>query len=100
MRILEMVVTYTEGSSSQATKIRNLRAKLAAAEKALIDTDKVLKLAETESGKLAEEHIVFMLKSESLKGNVATLTAELAPAEDEREDTKDLKTRAELVARF
>ena len=73
---------------------------MAAAEKALVDKDKVLKLAKAESGKLSEECSAFMLKSESLEGKVKALTAELAPAEDEPEDTKDLKTRAKLLARF
>ena len=41
-----------------------------------------------------------MLKSESLEGKVAALTAELTPTEDEPEDTKYLKTRAKLVACF
>ena len=66
----------------------------------MVDKEKVLKLAEAESGKFAEKRSAFMLKSESLEGKVAALIAELAFAEDEPKDTKDLKTRPELVARF
>ena len=61
MRILEMVVAYTEGNSSQEMEIKNLRAKLAAAEKALVDKDKALKLVEAELGKLSEERNALML---------------------------------------
>ena len=35
-----------------------------------------------------------MIERESLEGKVAVLTTEIVPAEDEPEDTKDLKTRA------
>ena len=46
IQILGMVVAYTEGSSSQEIEIKNIRAKLAATEKAVVDKDKSLKLAE------------------------------------------------------
>ena len=80
--------------------MKNLRVKLAATEKALVEKDKALKLVEAESGKLSEERNTLMLGRESLERKVAALTAEIAPAEDKSEDTKDLKTWAKLVACF
>ena len=67
MRILEMVVDYTEGSSSQDAEMKNLRAKLAASEKALVEKDKSLKLSEEESGKISEEHMVLFLERKDLE---------------------------------
>ena len=43
--------------------------------------------------------MILLLEKEGLEGKVAALTIKIMPAEDEPEDTKDLKTRAELVAR-
>ena len=100
MQILEVAVAYTEGISSQEAKMKNLQAKLVVSKKALPEKDKALKLFEEESGKLSEERRVLLLKREGIEGKVATLTAEITPVEDEPEDTKDLKTRAKLVARF
>ena len=40
MQILELVVSYTEGSSSQEAELKNLRAKLVASEKARIKEEK------------------------------------------------------------
>ena len=100
MRILEMSVAYTEGSSSQETEMMNLQVKLATSEKALVEKDKALKLSEEESGKLSEERMILFLERKDLEGKVEALTAEVTPAEDEPKDTKDRKTRAELDARF
>ena len=41
-----------------------------------------------------------MLEKKDLEKKVVALTTEVTPAEDEPEDTKYLKTRAELVAHF
>ena len=46
MRILEMVVAYIGGSSFQEAELKNLRAKLAASEKARIEEEKARKLSD------------------------------------------------------
>ena len=80
--------------------MKNLRVKLAAREKAFVEKDKALKLSEEESGKLSEECRVLLLERDGLEGKVVALNVKIALVKDELEDTKDLKTRAELVARF
>ena len=100
MRILEMEVVYTEGSSSLEAEGKNLLAKLAVSENALVEKGKALKLSEEESGKLSEERRVLLAERESLQGKVVALIAELVPAKDELDDTKDLKTLAELADHF
>ena len=88
MWILEMVVAYTEGSSSHEAEMKNLWPKLAASEKALIEKDKSLKLFEEESGKLSEERRVLWLEKEGSEEKVVALTTEITPAKDEPEDTR------------
>ena len=80
--------------------MKNLRVKLAAREKAFVEKDKALKLSEEESGKLSEECRVLLLERDGLEGKVVALNVKIALVKDELEDTKDLKTRAKLVARF
>ena len=100
MRILEMAFAYIEGSSSQEVELKNLQAKLAASEKAQIKVERAWKLFEEESGRLSEECRVLLLEKKDLEEKVVVLTAKVTPAEDEPEDTQDLKTWAELVACF
>ena len=68
MQILEMVVSYTEGSSSQETEMKNLWVKLATSKRALVKKDKSLKLSEEESGRLFEECMVLLLEKNDLEG--------------------------------
>ena len=79
MRILEMAVAYTEGSSSQEAEMKNLRAKLATSEKALVEKDKALKLFEEEPGRLSEERMVLLLEKKDFEGKVEALTAKVMP---------------------
>ena len=44
--------------------------------------------------------MILLLEKKDLEEKVAVLIAEVMPAEDELEDTKDLKNRDELVAHF
>ena len=80
--------------------MKNLRAKLAAIEKTQIEEEKAQKLSEEESGSVFEKRRILLLEKKDLEEKVAILTAEVTPAEDESEDTKDLKTQAKLVAHF
>ena len=80
--------------------MKNLWAKLATSEKALVEKDKSLKLSEEELGRLSKERRVLLLERKDLEGKVEALNAEILPIKDELEYTNDLKTQAELVARF
>ncbi|CAI8614966.1 unnamed protein product [Vicia faba] len=95
-----MTITYTEGSSSQEVELMKLWAKLAAVKKGRSDEEKARKLVEEDLGKLSEERSVWLLEKKALENRVVILTVEVTLVEDIPEDKKDLKTQAELVARF
>ncbi|CAI8617503.1 unnamed protein product [Vicia faba] len=99
-RILEMVVAYTDGNSSQEAELKNLWAKLAASEKKVLEEEKAQRLSKKESGRVSEEHRILLLEKKALEEKVEILTVEVTPVEDKSADTKYLKTRAELVACF
>ena len=67
MRILEMVIAYTAGSSSQEAELKNLQAKLATSEKARIKEEKARKMSDKETGRLFEECRVLLLEKKDLE---------------------------------
>ena len=88
MRILEMVVAYTEGSSSQEAEMKNLQAKVAASEKAWVEEEKSRKLFDEETGRLSEECRVLLLKNKYLEEKVVALTIEVTPLKTSRRTPK------------
>ena len=73
---------------------------MATTEKGQNNEEKAQKLAEEDMGRIYEEHKSWLLEKKALDEKAVVLTAEAEPSEDEPDDTKDLKTRAELVAHF